>query len=80
MKYKCVVLHDPKSLCYGCAIKYQNPDKRCTHPPVRDEKKKTWSPAGYCWSYAYHIDGDPKFKNIKSICRGCELWTAKRAR
>ena len=73
---KCVKKHGHKQLCYGCVAKYQNPDKRCSHPPARDTKKKTWSAAGYCWSYAHHVDGDKKFKDMEKICRGCELWTA----
>lgn len=75
---KCVKKHGPKQLCYGCVGKYQNPDKRCSHPPVRDTKKKTWSPVGYCWSYASHVDGDKRFKNMKEICRGCDLWTGRK--
>ena len=76
---KCVKKHGQKQLCYGCVSKYQNPDKRCSYPPVRDTKKKTWSPAGYCWSYASHVDGDKNLKDMKAICRGCDLWTGKKS-
>lgn len=51
--------------------KYRNPNKNCTYP-FED------NPLGYCWSYACYIDGDERFKNIKSICKGCDYWTIKK--
>ena len=47
---------------------YKNEDKRCTYP-------FECSPLGYCWSYAHHVDGNPKFADIESICKDCEFWT-----
>ena len=46
---------------------YKNPDSRCTYP---------WSDCfcGYCWSYASHVDGNPKFADMKSICVGCDMY------
>ena len=63
-------------VCRSChdLIHTNNPDKRCRHPKARDTEKKTWSAAGYCWSYASHVDGDKAFKNMKKICQGCNLW------
>jgi hypothetical protein len=51
--------------------KYRNPDKRCAYP---------WGPggAGYCWSFANHVDGDKKFKDLSTICPGCEMWKEKK--
>ena len=75
MKLKpCKIKHKKNQLCYECCVKYQNPDKRCGYPPIRETKTKTWWPTSYCWSYAFHVDGDPKFKNIKKICKDCDLW------
>ncbi len=75
MKNKCVKKHGPKQLCYFCVAKYQNPDKRCGYPPVRDTKKKTWSPAGYCWGYASLVDDGNEKSASKKLCPGCELWS-----
>jgi hypothetical protein len=49
------------------ALMYQNPDPRCTYP-------FDCSPLGYCWSFAYHIDGDTKYDDMTKICPGCECW------
>jgi hypothetical protein len=48
--------------------KYKNSDKRCTYP---------WEPGpcGYCWSYAHHVDGNPKFADMERVCQSCEFWT-----
>lgn len=77
---RCALKHGPEQLCYECCVKYQNPDKRCSHPPVRDTESKTWSSFSYCWSYAFHVDGNPKFKNILKICKTCELWNRRAPR
>jgi hypothetical protein len=47
--------------------KYHNTDPRCNYP---------WEPcrAGYCWSYALHVTGDPQYKDIEKICKLCEYW------
>ena len=45
--------------------KYRNPDKRCGYPFTPD-------PAGYCWSYANHVDGKVGFEDMESICEGCD--------
>lgn len=74
MKAKCVKKHGKNQLCYGCVVKYQNPDKRCGYPPVRDEKEKTWSPAGCCWGYASAVDAGTVKKFVKKSCPGCDLW------
>lgn len=43
------------------------PPKWCSYPYTRD-------PLGYCWSWAYHQDGDPGFiKARDGFCRGCEM-------
>lgn len=34
-RWKCVKKHEPTQMCYGCVVKYQNPDKRCGHPAAR---------------------------------------------
>lgn len=47
--------------------KYRNPDPQCTYP-FED------CGAGYCWSYAHHVDGNPKFSDMSKICPGCECW------
>jgi hypothetical protein len=47
--------------------KYENPDRRCFYPFSND-------PVGYCWSFAHHVDGTPRFADIKSICASCEYW------
>lgn len=47
--------------------KFKNPDKRCTYPFTPDI-------AGYCWSYAHHIDGTKGWENIENICLKCEYW------
>ena len=51
---------------------YRNPDPQCTYP---------WSPgpAGYCWSWANHFDGAPKFADIQTICKGCECYASQLA-
>jgi len=58
---------------------YQVPESRPEMhlPPIRNTRTKTWSPASYCWSYAFHADGNPKFKNIVKICKTCELWNRR---
>lgn len=77
-KITCVKKHGANQLCYGCVVKYQNPDKRCSHPLVRNTKTKTWSPVGYCWAYALHVDGIEKFTDMEAICQACDLWTGKK--
>ena len=57
-----------KEECEAKINSYRNPDKRCTYPFTCD-------PVGYCWSYATHVDGNEKYKDIESICKGCEMWT-----
>lgn len=46
---------------------YENKDQRCTYP---------FEPcgAGYCWSFANHVDGTPRFEDMSKICPGCEFW------
>ena len=44
---------------------YKNPDPNCGYPFYN-------SNAGYCWSYAFYVDGDEKFKNILEHCKTCE--------
>ena len=51
--------------------RYKNPDPRCEYPFTPD-------PVGYCWSYANHVDGDPQFKNLDAICKGCECFKPKK--
>lgn len=55
----------PPSAC--STAKYRNPDPRCTYP---------WSPggAGYCWSFAHHVDGRKRYEDMEKICPKCELW------
>ena len=45
--------------------KYKNPDPGC-HAP--------YSPGDYCWSYACHVDGEEKYKDMTAICRRCEYY------
>jgi len=47
--------------------KYENPDARCSYP-------FELHPLGYCFSYALHIDGDPKFTDMKKVCSRCEFY------
>jgi len=51
--------------------KYRNPDTRCGYP---------FEPcgAGYCWSYAHHVDGTEGYEDMESICPGCECFIDKR--
>lgn len=79
-KWKCVKKHGPTQLCYGCVVKYQNPDKRCGHPKARDTKKKTWSAVGYCWGYATLVDGGKEKTAPEKLCSGCELWDGGKSR
>ena len=48
-------------------LKYKNLSPRCTYP---------WRPSagGYCWSFAYHVDRQEKFRDILSCCKGCECY------
>lgn len=50
-----------------CYAKYRNPDRRCCYPFTND-------PIGYCWSFACHVDGDPRWADMEMICTNCELW------
>lgn len=50
-------------------LKYENKDERCTYPFSPD-------PAGYCWSYAHHVDGKGHCPDMSTICPECELWDA----
>ncbi len=52
--------------------KYRNPDPRCSYP---------FEPcgAGYCWSYAHHVDGTAGYENMESICPDCECFTVEDA-
>lgn len=49
--------------------KYRNPDPRCRYPFTPD-------PAGYCWSYAHHVDGTAGFENMQAICAMCPEFDA----
>lgn len=49
-------------------LKYKNPDPRCEYPFTPDA-------AGYCWSYAHHVDGTKGYKHMKRKCLHCEMWT-----
>jgi len=51
--------------------KYNNPDPRCDYPFES-------CGAGYCWSYAHHVDGNPAFKDMEKVCPGCECWFPER--
>ena len=46
-------------------LKYENKNGKCTYPFTPD-------PAGYCRSYAYHIDGTEGYDCMDAICKGCE--------
>ena len=50
-------------------VKYRNPDKRCQHPFTPDA-------AGYCFTYAHHVDGTAGYEDIEALCRRgpCEFW------
>jgi len=48
-------------------LKYYNPDPRCRVCPDPH-------PLGYCWTYAHHVDGNPKYPDMEVICPGCEEW------
>ena len=48
--------------------KYENTDPRCRYPYNPE------APLDYCWTYAIHVDGDPKYKDLESLCRDCEFW------
>lgn len=50
---------------------YENKNRRCHYPFTPD-------PLGYCWSFANHVDGDSRFKNIQRICSGCNSWAGSR--
>jgi len=50
--------------------KYKNPSRKCQYPFELNL-------LGYCWSYANYVDGDQRFKNIKEICRTCEMFKRK---
>ena len=52
--------------------KYRNRNPRCGYPFEP-------SPAGYCWSYAHHVDGTKGFEEMsKEICPHCELFHPRR--
>ena len=53
--------------------RYKNPNPRCSYPFTPD-------PVGYCCSYACHVDGDPKFKDLEAICKGCEEFNPKKGK
>ena len=52
---------------------YCNHDDRCTYPFSPDR-------AGYCWSYAHHVDGTRGYEDMGKICPGCECWKPERKR
>lgn len=37
----------------------------CNHPPATS--------MDYCWSYADHVDGNPKFADLEKICFACDF-------
>lgn len=37
----------------------------CNHPPATS--------MDYCWSYADHVDGNPKFADLEKLCVGCDF-------
>jgi len=59
--------------CIAKIMTYRNPDARCTYPFTPD-------PVGYCWAYAHHVDGNPKFADMDKICPGCECWKKEQER
>lgn len=56
--------HEP----IGDRDKYENKDPRCTFPFRPD------TGLDYCWSYATHVDGDPKYADLEALCCGCAFW------
>jgi len=48
-------------------LKYENKNQKCTYPFTPD-------PAGYCWSYAHHVDGTKGYEKMKKICPNCDLF------
>lgn len=49
-------------------LKYENKNDSCEYPFTPD-------PAGYCWSYASHVDGTEGFEDMDKICMNCDCWS-----
>ncbi len=48
--------------------KYRNPDPRCGYPWADDFSE-------YCLSYACHIGGEERYRDMEGICPGCKYFT-----